>query len=104
VILDEVFPSTSFLNYGLNDSPTEKEKQEYIKSRIDKFLNEDNFRQPAIMTESAFDEDYSVKEIWDDIISDQTSIGFYYLIGEEDGRHIAYSKKSKTVVLYYNCC
>jgi hypothetical protein len=104
VILDEVFPPTSFLDYGLKENPTDSDKEEYLKGRIEKFFNEDNFHQPAISAESAFDEDYTKREIWDDIISDQTAIGFYYLIGDEDGRHIAFSKKLKRVVVYYNCC
>ena len=81
-----------------------KKERKYIKDKLDKFFNEDNFHQPAIAANDSFDEDYTKKEIWDDIISDRTAIGFYYLIGEEDGRHIAYSKKLGKVVLYYNCC
>lgn len=92
------------LGYGLKHNPTDKQVEEYIKDRIDKFFNDDNFRQPAIASNDTFDEDYTKKEIWDDIISDQTSVGFHYLIGEEDGRNIAFSKKQKKVVLYYNCC
>ena len=103
-ILDESFETTMLLDYGLKDNPTDNETEEYIKTRIDKFFNEDNFHQPAIAANDSFDEDYSKREIWDDIISDQTTVGFYYLIGEEDGRHIAYSKKLEKVVLYYNCC
>ena len=104
VILSEAFPSTSFLDYGLKDNATDSDKEEYLKGRIEKFFNEDNFHQPAISAESAFDEDYTKREIWDDIVSDQTAIGFYYLIGDEDGRHIAYSKTLKRVVVYFNCC
>lgn len=104
VILDESYETTMLLDYGLKDKPTDSETEEYIKARIDKFFNEGNFHQPAIASNDSFDADYSRKEIWDDIIADQTAVGFYYLIGEEDGRHIAYSKKFGEVVLYYNCC
>jgi len=104
VLLDERFASSRFLDYGLNANSTDQEKEEYIKGKIDKFFNPDNFHTPAISATDKFDEDYSRKTIWDDIISDQTSIGFYYLIGEEDGRHIAYSKKLGKIVMYYNCC
>ncbi len=103
-ILDENYETTMLLDYGLKNNPTDKEIDEYIKNRIDEFFNEDNFHQPAISKTDTFDEDYSEKEIWDDIIADQTSVGFYYLIGEEDGRQIAFSKKLGKVVLYYNCC
>jgi len=104
LILDESYETTMLLDYGLKDKPTDKEIEEYIKTRIDKFFNEDNFHQPAISKTDSFDEDYSEKEIWDDIIADQTSIGFYYLIGEEAGQQIAFSKKLRKVVSYYNCC
>ena len=104
IILDENYETTMLLDYGLKPNPTDNEMEEYIKTRIDKFFKDDNFHQPAISKTDTFDKDYSKKEIWDDIITDQTSIGFYYLIGEEDGRHIAFSKKLGKVVLYYNCC
>ncbi|WKZ58819.1 MAG: hypothetical protein QY309_13180 [Cyclobacteriaceae bacterium] len=104
VILNESYETTMLLDYGLKANSTDSEIEDYIKTRIDKFFNADNFHQPAISKTDTFDEDYGDKEIWDDIISDQTSIGFYYLIGEEDGRQIAFSKKKGKVVLYYNCC
>ncbi len=104
VVLNEDYEATMLLDYGLKPNPTEKELEDYIKIRIDQFFIEDNFRQPAISRTDTFDEDYGEKEIWDDIIADQTSIGFYYLIGEEDGRHIAFSKRLGKVVMYYNCC
>jgi hypothetical protein len=104
IILEESYETTMLLDYGLKDKPTDMEITEYIKSRIDNFFIEDNFHQPAISKTDTFDEDYSEKEIWDDIIADQTSIGFYYLIGEEAGQQIAFSKKLGKVVSYYNCC
>jgi hypothetical protein len=103
-ILDENYETTMLLNYGLKSNPTDNEIEEYIKTRIDNFFNDDNFHQPAIVANDKFDEDYTKREIWDDIVSDQRSVGFYYLIGEEDGRYIAFSKKLGKVVLYYNCC
>jgi hypothetical protein len=103
-ILDESFETTMLLDYGLKDNSTDAEKEQYIKERIDNFFKDENFHQPAISSDDTFDEDYGKREVWDDIIADQTSVGFYYLIGKEDGRHIAYSKKLGKVVLYYNCC
>jgi hypothetical protein len=104
LILSDTFPTTAFLDNALKDNATNQEKEEHIKNRIGKFFNQDNFHQPAIDSKDTFDEDYSNRDIWDDIISDQTAIGFYYLIGEEDGRHIAYSKSLRKVLLYYSCC
>jgi hypothetical protein len=81
-----------------------KDSEKYIRNRIKEFFEEKNFKYPAIKQDEVLDEDYSDKEIWNDIQSDRTAIGFFYLIGEEDGRTIAYSKKTKKVVMYFNCC
>jgi len=104
-LLNEEFPSYLLMGYGFEgDMNSEKDKEDYIKSRINDFFNESNFIHPAIKSDETLDEDYSDKEIWDEIKSDQTIIGFYYLIGEGDGRKIAFSKKKGKVVMYFNCC
>jgi hypothetical protein len=104
-ILKEEFSSYTLLDYGFNDDySTKKNKEEYIKKRIKEFFLESNFYAPAINTGERFNEYYSVREIWEEIKSDKTAVGFNYLIGEEDGRKIAYSKKKKRIVMYYNCC
>lgn len=98
------FKSNLLLNYGIDSDTTDAAKETFIKQRILTFFNEENFMSPAIKDGEPFDQDYSDKAIWDDINSQKNSIGFYYLIGEEDGRSIAYSKKLKKVVMYFNCC
>jgi len=104
-ILREEFPSYLLMNYGFEgDLESVKDREKYMINRIKKFFEEKNFKYPAIKQDEVFDEDYSDKEIWNDIQSDRTAIGFNYLIGEEDGRTIAYSKKTKKVVMYFNCC
>ena len=60
--------------------------------------------QLALSKKDKFDSDESEIDIWLEIKSDPTSIGFNYLIGEEDIRFIAYFKKLKKVGLYFNCC
>lgn len=104
ILFDENFETRMLLDFSLKPNPTDKDIEDHIKNRIDKFFNEDRFRQPAVSENDTFDEDYGEKEIWEDIASDRTAIGFYYLIAEEDGRHIAYSKRKKTTVQYYTCC
>ena len=104
-ILKEEFPSNLLLGYGFEgDIESVKDREKYMKNRIREFFEEKNFKYPAIKQDEVFNEDYSVKEIWNDIQSDRAAIGFYYLIGEEDGRSIAYSKKTKKAVMYFNCC
>ena len=104
-ILKEVFPSYLLMNYGFEgDLDSVKDREKYMKNRIREFFEEKNFNFPAIKQDEVFVEDYSNKEIWNDIQTDRAAIGFFYLIGEEDGRKIAYSKKTKKVVMYFNCC
>ncbi|NOS93263.1 MAG: hypothetical protein HOP30_15190 [Cyclobacteriaceae bacterium] len=103
ILLNETFPSYYLLGDSEYVERTDQQKEEWIKKRVDEFFNEDNFHQPAI-TNPKFDEDYSNKDIWEEIAVDKTAIGFFYLVGEEDGRQIAYSKKQKKVVMYFNCC
>ena len=104
VIYDESLETTWLLDFDADGDTTENEKENYIRRRIEDFFDEDNFMKPAISASDSYEADYSDKLIWDEIKSDSTSIGFYYLVGKEDGRRIAYSKRSKNVVLYYNCC
>jgi hypothetical protein len=94
--------ANDLIGYGLSDNSTNKEKEKFIKDRINNFFNKDNFLIPAIKKTDEYDQDYSDKDVWLDIKSDPTAIGFYYLIGEEDNREIAYSKKNKKVIIYMN--
>jgi hypothetical protein len=104
-LLNEEFPSYLLIDYGFEgDVNSVKDREDYLKRRIKDFFNDRNFLYPAIKTDENFDEDYSNKDIWDEIKSDDTIVGFSYLIGEEDSRKIAFSKKKKKVVMYFNCC
>lgn len=104
-ILKEEFPSNYLMNDGfIGNQDSIKDREDYIKKRIIEFFNEDNFYYPAIKTTENFDKGQSDKDIWEDIKSDKSAVGFSYLIGEEDGRKIAFSKKNGKVVSYFNCC
>lgn len=103
-IFKEEFPARYLIGYELDNEASTFEKEKFIKKRIIEFFKEDNFSSPAIHADDEFDEDYSKRKIWKIIIEDQSTIGFFYKIGEEDLRWIAYSKKLKKVVMYYNCC
>jgi hypothetical protein len=98
------FPSSYLLNFDLKEDASEQDKNDFILERVNQFFKEGNFRIPAIGTSETFDEDYSDKDIWEEIKADQSAIGFYYLVGEEDGISIAYSKIQKKTVMYFNCC
>lgn len=102
----EEYPSKYLIGYGLVSptQPTLKEEEEYIKKRVAEFFNEENFSNTAIEVGAQIDTDYSNEENWNDIKSDQTAVGFSYLIGEEARCQIAYSKKKRKIVKYFCCC
>ena len=104
-ILHEKYPSNDLINgYIFDEKSTSKELEEYIKKRVSEFFKEDNFSIPALSNDSEFDSDYSNKKNWTDIKTDSTAIGFYYLIGLENGCRISYSKKQKKTLKYFCCC
>lgn len=107
VLYKENFPSEALLDYGLlevSEKPSEADKANYILKRMDTFFEPKDFSVPAIKTNADYEPQYSNKTIWDDLQQDSTSIGFDYLLYEERGRSIAYSKKLKKVVEYFSCC
>jgi hypothetical protein len=74
-----------------------------LRKKVSAFFEKKCFKIPAIAKNEDFEPENSVKEIWNDIKSDRTAIGFYYSIGEyeEDLKFIAYSKKMKKTVVYF---
>lgn len=104
LLLSQKYPSDYLIGYGLDPDASVADQANFIQKRIDEFFEAANFSLPAIARYEEYDMDYSDQEIWNDISSDSTSVGFYYLIGEESGCRIAYSKKMKKVVTYFCCC
>lgn len=90
--------------YKLDENTPKNVIEEYIKTRFLNFFEEENFYYPAINKTEYFDSDYSDLEIWQEIKSDSTAIGFYYMTWLENGCRIAFSKKNKSVVKYFCCC
>jgi len=93
---------TSFLLGDLVDFPlTNRQKIDTITARFKDFFNEKAFSNPALDIKAPLDTDYVDLNIQKDILSDKTSIGFFYAIGYEGVTEIAYSKKHrKTVVCF----
>ena len=81
-------------------------KTAFIQKRVNKFFTPENFLKPAINKNDSLDPDYTMidKEIWKELQSDANKTGFYYLVGEENGRRIAYSNKLKKLLVYFSCC
>jgi hypothetical protein len=99
---DDLLASYDFMG----DINSQKETDAFITKRIKEFFSKEKFSVPAIEADAAFEDQsyYIDKETWEEIKSDKKAVGFYYLLGKEDGRHIAFSKKKGKVVMYYNCC
>lgn len=79
-----------------------KEKEAYIRKRVEEFFKEDNFYKPAIDIKDAFDMDANpdLKE-WEVLRGDRTAIGFGYYFNFQSKRKIAWSKKWKKIVVYW---
>lgn len=103
-IWNDTQDATSLIGYGLEQPATDREKEKYIEQRVHTFFDADNFLVPAIKRSESFDMDYSDEEIWKNIRSDPTAIGFYYLLEEGNGCQIAFSKQQKKVFRYFCCC
>lgn len=106
-LLSEEFDADYLLGYDFTgDIKSKKETDAFIKKRIESFFDAKNFSVPAIENDVVFeDQEYYIdKETWEEIKTNKQAIGFYYLLGKEDGRHIAFSVKKQKVVMYYNCC
>lgn len=93
-ILEEAFDGGG--NYA-----TDLQREDYMKKYIFDFFQNNNFRTPAIDPEREFSEDFSVKEDWEDIKSDSSSVGFNYSIQPQSKTEIAYNKKKNITVKYY---
>jgi hypothetical protein len=106
-LLREEFDANYLLGYDFTGNiNSKKETDAFIQKRIREFFSEDRFSTPAIEEDIVFEDQsyYIDKETWEEIKANKQAIGFYYLLGAEDGRHIAFSVKKGKVVMFYNCC
>ncbi len=106
-ILIEEFDADYLFGYDFTgDFKSKKDTDAYIKKRIESFFAEKNFSVPAIANDVVFeDQEYYIdKETWEEIKANKQAIGFNYLLGTEDGRHVAFSAKKGKAIMYYNCC
>jgi len=106
-LLTEEFEADYLLGYDFTGNiHSKKETDAFITKRIKEFFSKDKFTVPAIAEEEVFEDQsyYIDRETWEEIKTNKQAIGFYYLLGKEDGKHIAFSKKKGKVVMYYNCC
>lgn len=98
------FQSMDLIGYGListeRNNITDEQKRAYIAHRIRTFFDDREYFHPAIAendTNASFSPDESV---WEAIRNDSASVGFHYLIGEENNRNIAFCTSLRRVVVY----
>jgi hypothetical protein len=106
-LLKEEFDANFLLGYDFTGNiHSQKDTDAFITKRIKEFFSEDKFSTPALKDEELYEDQsyYIDQEIWNEVKANKQSIGFFYLLGSEDGRHVAYSKKKGRAVMYYNCC
>lgn len=106
MIYMDTFSSKFLLGFTVEISDPTTKKMAFIQKRVKEFFSQENFLKPAINKNDTLDPDYTMidKEIWKELQSDANKTGFYYLVGEENGRRIAYSNKLKKVLVYFSCC
>lgn len=106
-LLKEEFEASFLLGYDFTGNINSQEDTDaFIKKRIREFFSKERFTTPAIEDDVFFEDQsyYIDQETWDEVKANKQSVGFYYLLGKEDGRHVAFSKKKGRAVMYYNCC
>lgn len=106
-LLREEFDANYLLGYDFTGNiDSQKETDAFIKKRIREFFSQDRFSVPAIEEDIVFEDQsyYIDKKTWEEVKANKQAVGFYYLLGKEDGRHIAFSKKKGKAVMFYNCC
>ncbi len=107
LLYSESFKSDQLIDdkiFDITQNPTVEDKKKYAVRKMKTFFESNSFSLPAIPDEDEFTDEYSDRAIWDDIKSDKSAVGFYYLLGAINGKSIAYSKKQKKVVVYFTCC
>jgi hypothetical protein len=106
-IYSDKFKAKELFNYNLKPNSTREEENEFIIKRINEFFSEKNFLTPAVPIDDVYDENYNglIDSItWNRIRRDKKSIGFYYILGEENKSWIVYDKAQNTVIKYQICC
>lgn len=103
-IFREEFSARRLLTYSISQPASGDDVEVFLRNRIVTFFITENFITPAISSEEEFHADYADETIWRAVKNDPDAIGFYYLLGEEDGRRIAYASSLGRVVQYFNCC
>ncbi|MBR9918883.1 hypothetical protein GYB29_14705 [bacterium] len=107
-LLNNVYKASAFnMKYAYTNDATTAQISEEISNNLNSFFAPSNFSSPAIgkdESEEYVDEDYTNLDIWKDIKSDQTAVGFTYSLYGEYTNRITYSKSLGKIVSIWSCC
>lgn len=99
------FPSKYLLGFSEEPNDPVEKLSSVIRKRIKDFFEEENFFSPAIGKTEIYEKDYTELPltVWKEVRSNK-QLGFYFLVGEENGRRIVYIPRLHKVVVYFSCC
>ncbi|MHA4895506.1 hypothetical protein ACXZ1K_12200 [Pedobacter sp. PWIIR3] len=93
-----------FNNYHATvDLKKEQKKAEFINTELERFLDEENFMEPAVTETEMADKNVPDQAFYDELKMTGLN-GFAYRLGPEQKIYIGWSAKENKVKVYYNCC
>jgi|WetSurMetagenome_2_1015567.scaffolds.fasta_scaffold630251_1 hypothetical protein len=92
-----------FRERGPEDGRTVEDSLSLLFS-LDYILSDANFHTPALSDTIDMQSNFISRDVWEEFYGLKDAVGFYFQIGAEDIRGIAYSKRRKCVIQYFACC
>ena len=92
-----------FKNYDVKNLNKEKNQLQFLKDEVGRFLDEENFMEPAVTEQESPDANVPDKLFYEELKKTQLN-GFSYRLGKDKKRYIAWSSEGNKVKLYYSCC
>lgn len=93
-----------FKNYDATINLKKKKNQvKFLNEELERFFDEENFLEPAIMENETPDQYVPDKAFYEELKQSQLN-GFIYRLGKENKMYIGWSEKDRKVKAYYNCC
>lgn len=103
-IYEENFPAADLeasMVYEMeNSSATQAEREDYIIKRMEGFVENADFVEPAIAPNAPVQASFVNETTWKRIQANPKAIGFKYMLGKEDGRLLVYDSAQKKAVRY----
>ena len=92
-----------FQNYDVKNLDKKKTQIKFLKDEVNRFLDEDNFMEPAVTDQESPDANVPDKTFYEELKKSQLN-GFIYRLGKEQKLYIGWSQRDKKVKAYYSCC